>query len=603
MNKLLRLTALILALTALLGCSPAAYETMYVEGGEKKVIKWVDYNVPLAAMKKALTIDVKSHTGDSVQKYNWIELLACLSAKNGNNFKSYRDSDLDKLVKRLEGGETLESITVGMKYYPYYLEAYTAVLGGFVGYYEEQEQDESGALVWKQKYGLKAFSPIAKGYSYSDYDDFGVARTYGYRRKHLGHDMMAAIGVPIVAVESGVIEELGWNQYGGWRVGIRSFDSKRYYYYAHMRKNHPYHKSLIKGQTVKAGDVIGYVGRTGYSLTENVNNVKDNHLHFGMQLIFDESQKEGNGEIWIDVYSIVQLLSQHRSKAVKNEETKDYSRVYDFREKADAYMQEATEAYLAEPTVELPVIMYHKVLKHSPIRGDNAVTPDELESDLKYLSNNGFHSVTINDLVAYVYNGIPLPGKPILITFDDGYYNNVYYAEPLLKKYGMRAILSVVGQFSDMSTERNETSPNYAYVTWPCVKKLVEDGVFEIQNHTYDLHKLSPTQGIKRKKAESLEAYQNRITKDIMKLQEKLKKETGYTPTAFTYPFGAFSDVSLDILLDMGFVSTLTCTEGMNEVIRGNPESLLQLKRYARKAGTSSEKYFAKILKAMKSSN
>ena len=98
------------------------------------------------------------------------------------------------------------------------------------------------------------------------------------------------------------MEALGWNQYGGWRIGIRSFDQKRYYYYAHLRKGFPYALDLEEGSMVQAGDVIGYMGRTGYSSEENVNNIDVYHLHLGLQLIFDESQREGTNEIWIDVY-------------------------------------------------------------------------------------------------------------------------------------------------------------------------------------------------------------------------------------------------------------------------------------------------------------
>jgi len=157
-------------------------------------------------------------------------------------------------------------------------------------------------------------------------------REYGYKRKHLGHDMMGNLGTPIIAVESGTIEELGWNRYGGWRIGIRSFDKKRYYYYAHLRKDYPYVKDLVKGQIIKAGDVIGYLGRTGYSIEENVNNIEINHLHFGMQLIFDEVQKDGINQIWINVYPIAELLSKNRCKVTKDQITKDYKRVYDFFE-------------------------------------------------------------------------------------------------------------------------------------------------------------------------------------------------------------------------------------------------------------------------------
>ena len=176
--------------------------------------------------------------------------------------------------KLLNEETTIEELTKDLKYYDYYYEAYEAVLGGLVGEYEIQEKAEnSEELIWVKKYGLKGYSPIAKGFEYSDYDDFGVSRSYGYKRTHLGHDMMGQVGTPIIAVESGYVEALGWNQYGGWRIGIRSFDNKRYYYYAHLRKNFPFNKMLEEGSIVQAGDVIGYMGRTGYSKTENTNNI------------------------------------------------------------------------------------------------------------------------------------------------------------------------------------------------------------------------------------------------------------------------------------------------------------------------------------------
>ena len=121
--------------------------------------------------------------------------------------------------------------------------------------------------------------------------------------------MMAQTGTPVIAIESGVAETLGWNQYGGWRIGIRSHDKKRYYYYAHLRQNRPYAEGLEEGDTVQAGDVIGYVGHTGYSTQENVNNIAVSHLHLGLELIFDESQKESDNEIWVDLYALTQLLS------------------------------------------------------------------------------------------------------------------------------------------------------------------------------------------------------------------------------------------------------------------------------------------------------
>lgn len=114
---------------------------------------------------------------------------------------------------------------------------------------------------------------------------------------------------------------------GGWRIGIRSFDKKRYYYYAHLRKNHPYQGDLKEGDTVKAGDVIGYMGMTGYSTRKNVNNINIPHLHLGIQLIFDESQKDGSNEIWIDCYNIMRLISQNRVSVRQNPDG-EYERIY-----------------------------------------------------------------------------------------------------------------------------------------------------------------------------------------------------------------------------------------------------------------------------------
>ena len=130
---------------------------------------------------------------------------------------------------------------------------------------------------------------------------------------------MVSLGTPIVAVEGGIVEAMGWNRYGGWRIGIRSFDGKRYYYYAHLQKDHPFADGLREGDTVQAGDLIGFMGRTGYSDKENTNNIETVHLHFGLQLIFDESQKECLSEIWIDVYDIVRLLNTHRSSLRKTD--------------------------------------------------------------------------------------------------------------------------------------------------------------------------------------------------------------------------------------------------------------------------------------------
>lgn len=300
---------------------------------EEDYIHWVDFNVTSEALEKAYILDVESTDSDS--HVNWVDLLSVLGCKYGGDFSAYKSSDLDELAETLIAGEmTIETMTADMKYFDYYREAYGAVLDGMVGEYEIETCQDNGEIIWEKQYGLKAYSPIAKDFPYHDYDDFGVSRSYGYKRRHLGHDMMGQVGTPIIAVESGYVEAIGWNQYGGWRIGIRSFDKKRYYYYAHLRQNIPYAEGLEEGSIVQAGDVIGYLGRTGYSSSENVNNIDTYHLHFGLQLIFDESQKEGDQEIWVDCYQLVKFLYRNRSAVQRDDETKAWSRMYQIKDPA-----------------------------------------------------------------------------------------------------------------------------------------------------------------------------------------------------------------------------------------------------------------------------
>ena len=311
---------------------------------ENDYIKWVDFTISYEALCKAYEWDVETHGTE--YEIDWVELLAYTAAKTGGEFGSDALKTLENAASKLSEGEcTIEELTTDLKYYAYYKEAYDAAIGGLVGEYKEESVDDAGNVSYVEQYGLKGYFPLARGFDYTHYDDFGVSRSYGYQRQHLGHDMMGLVGTPIMAVESGYVEALGWNQYGGWRIGIRSFDGKRYYYYAHLRQNYPYAEGLEEGSIVTAGDVIGYMGHTGYSTTENVNNIKIVHLHWGLQLIFDESQKEGNNEIWIDLYPLTRFLAKHTQAAVKVGDTREWVRT-------NKIVDPAVEEYLKQPPGE-----------------------------------------------------------------------------------------------------------------------------------------------------------------------------------------------------------------------------------------------------------
>lgn len=138
-----------------------------------------------------------------------------------------------------------------------------------------------------------------------------------------------------------------------------------------------------------------------------------------------------------------------------------------------------------ETYIKVPIIMYHSILKSKS--GRYIVHPDLFEKDLQYIKENGYNTITITDLINYIYSGTPLPEKPIIITFDDGCYN-LTYAVPLLKKYNMKAVISVVGKYTDQYTNKDEANPNYGYLRWKDINSLIEDGTIEFQNHSYNMH-------------------------------------------------------------------------------------------------------------------
>ena len=123
-----------------------------------------------------------------------------------------------------------------------------------------------------------------------------------------------------------------------------------------------------------------------------------------------------------------------------------------------------------EEGIRLPIIMYHSLLKEKSRSGKYTITPDTLKQDLEYIKSNGYTTINMEELINYVYNDGTLPEKPIIITFDDGYYNNFGYAIPILKELNMKAIISIVGEYTDTYSESGEANLNYGYIRWEDIK-------------------------------------------------------------------------------------------------------------------------------------
>lgn len=248
-------------------------------------------------------------------------------------------------------------------------------------------------------------------------------------------------------------------------------------------------------------------------------------------------------------------------------------------------------------TVRLPIIMYHGILKSGKSLGKYVISEAEFEEDLQYLTKNGYTTVVMQDVIDYVKNNKPLPQKPIMLTFDDGYYNNYVYAYPLLQKYNCRMVLSPIGRWTDVYSQQTDEHVNYAHVTWTQLKEMKESGLVEIQNHSYNMHSTDAgRKGSKKKAVESIAEYRAIFSEDVNKMQELFKEHLdGYAPKAFTYPFGAISKESLPILKELGLEAALTC-EGRVNVLSHDADSLYTLGRYLRPHGVSAAAFFQKIL-------
>lgn len=254
-------------------------------------------------------------------------------------------------------------------------------------------------------------------------------------------------------------------------------------------------------------------------------------------------------------------------------------------------------ANAAEEEVFLPVIMYHSLLKDPSRAGDYVLSPEVFKADMQYLMDNGYTTVFISDVVDYVEKGTELPDKPVAVTFDDGYYNVMTYAYPFMKENGLKGVMNVVGTYTDLSTEQDEHNPAYSSLTWDEITELYESGVFEIGNHTYDMHSMEGRKGCKKLYGESYEDYRKSMFDDVAMLQGMLRDKSGTTPVTFAYPFGYISDESVPILHEMGFKALLTCYEKPNYISREDTGCLLSINRYNRPSGVSTEEFMKKLLR------
>jgi peptidoglycan/xylan/chitin deacetylase (PgdA/CDA1 family) len=247
------------------------------------------------------------------------------------------------------------------------------------------------------------------------------------------------------------------------------------------------------------------------------------------------------------------------------------------------------------PSIKLPIIMYHHILKNSKYWGKYVISPCDFENDIIYLKKEGYTTIVVQDLIDFEYNNKELPNKPIMLTLDDGFLTNYTYVLPILEKYNCKAVVSIVGKYVDDCSD--PSGCNNTYLNWSQVKELVDSPYVEIQNHSYNMHEDSNLRkGSYKNKGESYEEYKKALNDDVGNMQKLVEEKTGYKPLAFTYPYGFISKESTKILMDMGFLSTLSCYTGVN-LLSGNKEELYELKRFNRANGINQEQFFVQFEK------
>ena len=233
----------------------------------------------------------------------------------------------------------------------------------------------------------------------------------------------------------------------------------------------------------------------------------------------------------------------------------------------------------------IPVVMYHHIL---PMGGGLAVRPEIFADHLAALRSNGWNTLSGKEFLHLLQSG-NIPGKTVLLTFDDGFADNYVYAYPILKQYGMKAVLFVASSFienADMNRESFVPLPHSevwklafserrseVMCTWNELREMEESGVFDIQSHG---HSHNIPQFINEKKYSDIK---DDLSAGKKMLEEMLSKNVLH----LAWPKGKYDDKTIEIASELGFKALYTTTRGHN--IKNNLKMLNRLPAKNKKGG------------------
>lgn len=236
-------------------------------------------------------------------------------------------------------------------------------------------------------------------------------------------------------------------------------------------------------------------------------------------------------------------------------------------------------------TATVPILTYHHLDPEADGSNAMVLTPDAFDAQMQALLNAGYTTVSLDELQAYVEYGADLPDKPVVITFDDGYYSNYEYAFPILQKYGMKATIFVIGSSMGKDTYKETGEAIIPHFGAAEIAEMTASGCISIQSHTYDMHQSeryeasTARQSILPLEGEAEEDYISLLREDIRLSRSQLEQAGGDGVDALAYPRGETSELAAVVLSQEGIHVTLTSEPGINTLLKGVPQSLLGLRR------------------------
>ena len=247
----------------------------------------------------------------------------------------------------------------------------------------------------------------------------------------------------------------------------------------------------------------------------------------------------------------------------------------------------------ADYTRYVPILMYHHLVEKQKPDNWDTMSVTRFRQQIQALAQAGYTAVTFDDLRQYVNEGIDLPEKSVVITFDDGYASNYELAVPVLEEFGMKATVFIIGVSMGTDLYKDTDIVMAPHFSWEEAKEMEESGVIDIESHGYDIHEVlgcdEPPirQGCLPREEESQEEYITFLTNDCAIMQDLFKDHLHKKASVFAYPYGKYSDLSEMIVADNGFDITLSVEEGNSFLIKGLPQSLKVMKRHFVKEETT----------------